>query len=66
MDTNSYAGYAPEIVMAKAAEVCGGPGNLAYVLQSSIDDVCRWISGDVPTPDMILREALTVVTCIRK
>ena len=52
--------------MAKAADVCGGPGNLAYVLESSIEDVCGWISGIAPTPEVILREALTVITCIRK
>lgn len=60
------APLAPAVVIEKAADLCGGPSNLAYVLESTTEDVCNWITGAVPAPDRTVREALTVISCIRK
>jgi hypothetical protein len=53
-------------VLAKAAVLCGGLENLAYVLDARSEDLCRWIAGVDTVPDAVIREAFVVVSSIRK
>jgi hypothetical protein len=52
-------------IMAKAAALCGGLDNLAYVLEARREDLCRWIAGVDTVPDAVMREAFVVVSSIR-
>jgi hypothetical protein len=54
-----------KVLLAKAATLCGGLDNLAYVLDTRTEDLCRWIAGAEPVPDAVMREALVVVSSIR-
>jgi hypothetical protein len=64
--TFTQSQYAHEVVLGKAVDVCGGLTNLAYVLDRTREDLCRWIAGVEPIPDDVMREVLTVVSCIQK
>jgi len=52
-------------LLAKAAALCGGLKNLAYVLDTRAEDLWRWIAGAEPVPDAVMREALVAVSSIR-
>ena len=54
-----------KVLLAKAATLCGGLDNLAYVLDTRSEDLCKWIAGTEPVPDAVMREALVVVSSIR-
>jgi hypothetical protein len=54
-----------KVLLAKAATLCGGLDNLAYVLDARTEDLCKWIAGAEPVPDAVIREALVVVSSIR-
>jgi hypothetical protein len=54
-----------KVLLAKAAWLCGGLDNLAYVLDKRTEDLCKWIAGAEPVPEAVLREALVVVSSIR-
>ena len=54
-----------KVLLAKAASLCGGLDNLAYVLDTRTEDLCKWIAGAEPVPDAVMREALVVVASIR-
>jgi len=54
-----------KIVLAKAAALCGGLDNLAYVLDARPNDLCRWIVGMEAVPEAVMREALVVLASIR-
>jgi len=57
--------HAPQALLAKAAALCGGLDNLAYVLDTRTEDLCRWIAGAETVPDAVMREAFVVVSSIR-
>jgi hypothetical protein len=52
-------------ILAKAAALCGGLDNLAYVLDARREDLCRWIAGVDTVPDAVMREAFVVLSSIR-
>ena len=54
-----------KVLLAKAATLCGGLDNLAYVLDTRTENLCKWIAGAEPVPDAVVREALVVVSSIR-
>ena len=54
-----------KMLLAKAASLCGGLSNLAYVLDTRTEDLCKWIAGAEPVPDTVMGEALVVVSSIR-
>lgn len=62
--TNGECGHRE--LLAKAAALCGGINNLAYVLDARAENLWRWIAGAEPVPDAVMREALVVVSSIRK
>ena len=55
-----------DAVLAKAAELCGGLSELAYVLDKPIQDILRWMGGAEKAPEDVLREAFTIISSIRK
>ena len=57
--------YQQKALLAKAAALCGGVDNLAYVLDARAEDLCRWIAGADNVPDAVLREASVVLASIR-
>jgi len=56
---------AEKALLAKAAALCGGINNLAYVLDTRTEDLCRWIAGAETVPHVVMREAFVVVSSIR-
>lgn len=54
-----------KVLLAKAATLCGSLDNLAYVLDTRTEDLCKWIAGAEPVPDAVMREALIVLSSIR-
>ena len=54
-----------KVLLAKAAWLCGGLDNLAYVLDQRTEDLCKWIAGAEPVPDAVMREVFVVVSSIR-
>ena len=54
-----------KVLLAKAAWLCGGLDNLAYVLDKRTEDLCKWIAGAEPVPDAVMREVFVVVSSIR-
>lgn len=58
--------FAHEVVLAKAVELCGGLDNLAYVLERPTEELCKWITGAEAVPAEVMREALILVSAIRK
>jgi hypothetical protein len=63
--SNTKGECAQKALLAKAAALCGGLDNLAYVLNTRAEDLWRWIAGAEPVPDAVMREALVVVSSIR-
>jgi hypothetical protein len=63
---DSIKGECPQkVLLAKAARLCGGLNNLAYVLDARTEDLYRWIAGAEPVPDAVMREAGVVMSSIR-
>jgi succinate dehydrogenase flavin-adding protein (antitoxin of CptAB toxin-antitoxin module) len=60
----SFAATAAEVI-AQAADICGGPDNLAYILETNREDVWRWLRGERP-PETVFKAAITVISNIRK
>jgi len=63
--TTTKGECAQKVLLAKAAALCGGLDNLAYVLEARTEDLCRWIAGAETVPDAVMREAFVVVSSIR-
>lgn len=58
--------YPSEVVLAKAIDLCGGLDNLAYVLDRRVEELCRWIAGTETVPEDVMREAVVLITSVRK
>jgi hypothetical protein len=61
--TNGEGGH--RALLVKAAALCGGLDNLAYVLDTRTEDLFLWIVGAETIPDGVMREAFVVVSSIR-